>query len=99
MYSFQPMSFLRRKSSIFIVLMVLSFVVVSIEWHSDHDLNAKAPAQHHCCIQCCPSHNLAPVSANEKYVVSTTTGRQILPDLLDSHLEIYLNQIYRPPIV
>ncbi len=99
MYSFHPTPFLRRKSSIFVVLMMLSFVVVSIEWHSDHDLNAKTPAQHHCCIQCCPSHNLAPLSANENYFVSSTTGREILPDHSAFHPEIYLNQIYRPPIV
>lgn len=52
-----------------------------------------------CCVVCCPAHNLAPLSANKNYVASSTAGREILPDHPDFHLEIHLNQIYRPPIV
>ncbi len=98
MYSFQLVSFIRRKSSVFAFLALLSFAVVSIEWHSDHDLNAKKAPSHHCCIQCCPNHNLAPLSENSNSVASSTTERQLLPEVSDFRLEIYLNQIYRPPI-
>lgn len=79
-------------------MVLLSFAVVSLDKHSDHEQSAKAPS-HHCCIQCCPSHNLAPLAKNGITAVGSTTQQQILPDIAGFPHEIYLNQIYRPPIV
>lgn len=92
------MLFFQKKVAFLVAVLLFSFFFVTVERHSDHDLNAKAPA-HHCCVQCCPTHNLAPLGENANSLVRSTSERQVLSDAFDFHPEIYLNQIYRPPIV
>ena len=91
--------FLLRKiiPTVAIVLFV-AFAFISIEWHTDHDLNAKAPV-HHCCLQCCPSHNLAPLS-NHGVTLSAPSVMTDFVEMTSSfHNDLISTQIYRPPIV
>lgn len=81
-----------------IIICALSLVIFCtfIEWHQDHDANAKTNDV--CCVQCCPSHHLAPVSQNNSVLrKSDLTFPQYL-EVSQVYLEFYPHSIDRPPI-
>lgn len=92
-----PVLKLRKHLRVCVIVLTVAFSFISIEWHTDHDLNAKAPA-HHCCLQCCPSHNLAPLSTHgiSLSAPSVVAGFVELTDSFQQ--DLILNKIYRPPI-
>ncbi len=82
-----------------IIALAVLFLSLSVfvEWHSDHDANAQGSDV--CCVQCCPSHHLAPLSQNSAVVKSSHLFGRIVRDNLQLYLEYFPSAIDRPPIV
>jgi hypothetical protein len=93
---------LRRHSRYrFLPLILLAFFVFSaVEWHSNHDGSRKqAGADTQCCVQCCPSHNLGPLTVEKVVMTSFNPCGRLTLTLALPHLNPIIAAIYRPPIV
>lgn len=91
MYSFH------KKLHLVAIVFMMVFSVVALEMHSDHDLNAKAPTNH-CCVQCCPSHNLVPLSTSDIALTAPSVVTGFIELTESFQQDLILNKIYRPPI-
>jgi|GEM_PF-6116002 len=82
--------------------MILSFAFVTSSdvffCDEDQQKTTHSQAPVHCCVQCCPSHNLASPAVNIAQLISSKQASRFIPQNLDFPLEIYPNQIDRPPI-
>ncbi len=89
---------LRKKLHVAAFVLIATFSFAALEWHADHDANAKTPAANHCCVQCCPSHHLVPPSTPQ---ISSNVPPAVASfiEFTDSFQQgLILNKIYRPPI-
>ena len=93
---------MKKLFSISALILLLSFIsTVSLDAFFCEDAQQKSTqsqAPVHCCVQCCPSHNLASPTVNVVQVTSTIQVSTFIVEILDLPLEIYPNQIDRPPI-
>lgn len=93
---------MRKIFSISIIVLLLSFVsVVSLDAFfcaETQQKNAHSQAPVHCCVQCCPSHNLASPTVGIVQVMSPNRVTPFVVENLDLPIEIYPNRIDRPPI-
>ena len=78
-----------------IVMTVFSFA--ALELHADHDLNAKAPVSH-CCVQCCPSHHLAPTPKQRNDIGALASASRLVFFHSPFHSVFFPSRIERPPI-
>ena len=92
------MNWIRKFLPIAATLLFVAFSFISLELHADHNANANTSSQQHCCIQCCPSHNLAPLSTPgiSLNVPLNFTSFVESTDLFRANL--ISTKIYRPPI-
>ena len=80
--------------------MLLAFFAFSaVEWHSDHDSTQKQMGcDTQCCVQCCPSHNLGPLTVEKVVVASFNPCGRLAVILSLPNLSPLISAIYRPPI-
>lgn len=96
---------IEKMKSVASKLAILLFLVLSVVILSDTFLcqDSKASDQNlnpvDCCVQCCPSHNLASPTVSLIQVIHPNHVTTFAVENLDFPLEIYPNQIDRPPIV
>lgn len=81
------------------------FCLATFEVHTNHD---EHPGQSHsqsqnqqcdCCLQCCPSHNLAPTSRKYLATEIILTTQSFSPKEENNPSILSLGQIFRPPII
>lgn len=91
------MNLMRQHRKLFAVFFMAAFLSAFIEIHADHD-GAEVQKTRHCCVQCCPSHNLAPTIRMTTSVDSTPFlhGLHIVDD--SPHVRDIADSIFRPPI-
>lgn len=82
------------------VLLTFTFVISSEAFFCDENnqVSKSAQAPVHCCVQCCPSHNLASPTVGIVQVMSPDRVTPFVVENLDLPIEIYPNRIDRPPI-
>lgn len=89
---------MRKHIKFFIVFIVFGFFLATIEFHADHDVADPQQTQH-CCVQCCPSHNLATVIST----LAIKIPQNSIHDLKVRNITIVLSEIprniFRPPML
>lgn len=91
------MDFFRKNKKTIIFLLVIGFSFATVELHADHDANDSEQSQH-CCVQCCPTHNLAPAPKEQGVFQYLLSLRNLTPVLPEVTLSIFPKTIFRPPI-
>lgn len=87
----------RHLSKFFTLFLVLAFLFSVVELHADHDDNDPQQAQH-CCVQCCPSHHLAPNKTAEAIIEMPRLVQGTILLSLRVHSSMIPSSIFRPPI-
>lgn len=86
----------RKHVRIIIVILMAAFTFSIMEIHKDHDL---CDVSHHCCVQCCPSHNLA-LAPNQPISLSIPAPTTSFIDFRPPAYSLsFPSRIDRPPIV
>ncbi|MCC7343595.1 MAG: hypothetical protein IT573_01555 [Deltaproteobacteria bacterium] len=80
-----------------LLALLAAFCLASVEWHRDHEASAQGPCQE-CCVQCCPSHHLAPVAAPSLLLSHPDAVDGRSPELPLPRLETHPRRVDRPPI-
>lgn len=93
----EGMRFFRRHVKIVTLVLVIGFSFAALELYADHDLNGSCQQQH-CCVQCCPCHNLVPPSTPVVSLNVPSTEGAFVEFEKSVHQNLLLNKIYRPPI-
>lgn len=78
-------------------LLLVGFVFSALELHVDHDFSSSGQQQH-CCVQCCPIHNLIPPSTPVVSLNVPSTEGEFVEFGNSIHQNLIPNKIYRPPI-
>ena len=78
-------------------LLLVMFAFSLIELHTDHD-TASSAGRDECCVQCCPSHNLAPRPAAEASTSVSDPVEWALSDTSSLYQDPYLTLFDPPPI-
>ena len=83
------------------VLLSFAFVVSTDAFFCDENSQVSKNAQPpiHCCVQCCPAHNLITPSSGVVHVQPSHFINSFVIENLDIQIEIYPSRIERPPIV
>ena len=94
------MPFIRSKSKLFCLVILAGMLLLALDIHADCGDAPKVPmAAHHCCIQCCPSHNLAPASQlSIKLSNSNSISVSFYPDDASRYQDPFFDNLHRPPI-
>ena len=87
----------RQQQKLISLVFLLGFFFATLEIHADHDGDV-AEQTEHCCVQCCPSHNLVPVSESVTAVEDQLVVRSTIGDDASLLLKTIPNNIFRPPI-
>ncbi len=87
----------RSHKTLISLFFLAGFLFATFEIHADHDMDTDQQEQH-CCVQCCPSHNLAPV--NQAITVVSASPFQDGFVISDDSLSLkeVPQSIFRPPI-
>lgn len=80
-----------------LLALLAAFCLASVEWHRDHEISAQGPCQE-CCVQCCPSHHLAPVAASRLLLSHPDPVDRRAPEPPLLRLETHPQRVDRPPI-
>ncbi len=80
------------------LILVIVFSFLSIEWHADHDGDTGSATDQTCCIQCCVSHNLAPLSAKGNSLNVPRLVDRLIEFSDTFQPELIRSSIDRPPI-
>jgi len=91
------MGYFRHHQKLISLLFLLGFFLATMEIHADHDLNAAQQSQH-CCVQCCPTHNLAPANQDVMAVEEQIMVQSHIDDDSFLFLKEIPHSIFRPPI-
>lgn len=87
----------RRFRKLISLVFLVGFLFATLEIHADHDTDVAQKTQH-CCVQCCPSHNLAPINQ----VITAVDASPLLDDFIVCDESLPLKEIpesiFRPPI-
>jgi hypothetical protein len=87
----------RHHQKLISVVFLLGFFLATLEIHADHEEDA-AQQDEHCCVQCCPSQNLAPASE----IVATLEQPLMLQSTIGADTSFVSKDIpqsiFRPPI-
>ena len=94
------MRFIRSKSKLLCLVFLAGLLLLALDVHADCNDAPKAPmAAHHCCVQCCPSHNLGPISQSLiKLSSSDHLSLRFYSDNAFRYQGPFLDSLYRPPI-
>ncbi len=87
----------RKKLHLVAMIFTVVFSFAALELHADHDLNAKAPANH-CCVQCCPSHQLAPAPEHQVSIGTLASVTRFVAYHSTFYSTLFPSRIDRPPI-
>ncbi|PIR20589.1 MAG: hypothetical protein COV45_05160 [Deltaproteobacteria bacterium CG11_big_fil_rev_8_21_14_0_20_47_16] len=79
------------------VVILIAFIFSATEWHVDHDHDAK-PSECQCCLQCCPSHNLAPLPDQMTSLIGQPIATEFVESINIVHQLLIPSKIDRPPI-
>lgn len=91
------MYMLRKHLLSIAVVLLVAFSFVATELQAGHD-SCVSPSSHHCCVQCCPSHNLAPLTVSTIFLNTPSEVVCIVEPVRYIQQGSVLNSIYRPPI-
>lgn len=89
---------LRKKLHVVACTLIAAFSFAALEWHADHDTNAKAPVANHCCAQCCPSHHLAPAPEQQVSIGALASVTRLVSYHSPFYVTLFPSRIDRPPI-
>jgi len=89
---------IRKKLQVVGIVLIAVFAFAALELHTGHDANTKAAANH-CCVQCCPSHHLAPAPEYQVSVGALTSVSRFVSYHSPFYSTLFLSRIDRPPIV
>lgn len=93
------MRFIKLKTFLVSFLLLAGIFLQIFNIHDDCCDDAQAPrAAHHCCVQCCPSYNLAPVS---QIIIKPSIPNNLMirdTDHVFRYQDPFLDGLYRPPI-
>ncbi len=87
----------RHHQKLISLVFLLGFFLATVEIHADHDLDVAEQTQH-CCVQCCPTHNLAPTSQDVTTVKDQLVVQHYFGDDSSRSLKEIPHSIFRPPI-
>ena len=87
----------RSHKKLILLFFLLGFLFATFEIHADHDADV-AQQTEHCCVQCCPSHNLAPVSQTITAVAVALLQEGFVHSNDSLPLQEIPPSIFRPPI-
>lgn len=85
------------KKQLVAILLMFAFAFSIVELHADCELDAKAPASH-CCVQCCPAHNLAPTPNHQVLITALPPTSYVLRYHSPLYSVFFALEIDRPPI-
>jgi len=91
-------SFIQHRKFLLALMVLASFLASTLELHADHDLGTKSQATQHCCVQCCPSHNLPPLTTTTAAIKPVQASTQYAIMTLDLVLHAIPKATFRPPI-
>ncbi len=94
---------MKKYLSIIAIFSLLSFAfVVSVDaffCDENNQVSKSAQAPVHCCVQCCPAHNLITPSSGIAQILPSLFINSFVIENLDIKIEIHPSRIERPPIV
>lgn len=89
---------LRKKLHVVAFMLLAAFSFAALELHADHGANAKVPVANHCCIQCCPSHHLAPAPEHQVSIGALASVSRFVAYHSTFYSTLFPSRIDRPPI-
>lgn len=82
------------------VLLSFAFVISTDAFFCDENnqVSKSSQAPVHCCVQCCPAHNLITPSSGIAQILPSNFINSFIVENLDIQIEIHPSRIERPPI-
>lgn len=94
------MQILRPSLSFLAVVFLIGYLFASYECLADCSEELATPvSQQHCCVQCCPNHNLGPSFQTQVWAKPLCSDAALTAQIASFYESPYLTKIDPPPMV